>query len=370
MSTGASGPDETYTGVVARLGGAILDALGGLDEAQRRLHPPELPALRERLAPLAERLDAAREAFAEAAVPAGLEPFQRQLLEGAEHASAAARMFVAAADPASGVARVLGSLRLHCRAQESLYPLRQALAPLGRYFAEASWHERLAELDPEPVAGVGVGIHVAGDPERPDARGGFHLYVPERYDPRVAWPLVVALHGGFGHGRDFLWTWLREARSRGVLLLAPTSRGTTWSLQGPDVDEPALRSMIEYVAERWNVAADRVLLTGLSDGGTYSLLAGLAEAAPYTHLACISGVLHPDNAANGNLGRAAGRPVYLAHGALDWMFPVGVARAAQAALTEAGADVRYREIADLSHTYPREENARILAWFAPEPSAA
>ena len=34
-------------------------------------------------------------------------------------------------------------------------------------------------------------------------------------------------------------------------------------------------------------------------------------------------------------------------------------------LEGAGADVIYREIEDLSHTYPREENARILEWLDP-----
>jgi phospholipase/carboxylesterase len=32
-------------------------------------------------------------------------------------------------------------------------------------------------------------------------------------------------------------------------------------------------------------------------------------------------------------------------------------------LKGAGADVVYREIPDLSHTYPRDENARIIDWF-------
>ena len=36
-------------------------------------------------------------------------------------------------------------------------------------------------------------------------------------------------------------------------------------------------------------------------------------------------------------------------------------------LAQAGADVTYREVADLSHTYPRDENARILDWFLPTP---
>ena len=45
------------------------------------------------------------------------------------------------------------------------------------------------------------------------------------------------------------------------------------------------------------------------------------------------------------------------------MFPVSVARSAYGALDAAGAKVVYREIADLSHTYPREENVPMLEWF-------
>jgi phospholipase/carboxylesterase len=45
------------------------------------------------------------------------------------------------------------------------------------------------------------------------------------------------------------------------------------------------------------------------------------------------------------------------------MFPVSMAREAAAALEAAGAAVRYREIADLAHTYPREANAGILQWL-------
>ena len=37
------------------------------------------------------------------------------------------------------------------------------------------------------------------------------------------------------------------------------------------------------------------------------------------------------------------------------------------ALTAAGAQVTYREIADLSHTYPRDENGAILDWFQNPP---
>ena len=254
-------------------------------------------------------------------------------------------------------------MRVHAEAQETLYPLRNAFPSVSRFFVEPALHDRIETLEPDPAEGASVGLHDANNAL--DARGGFSLYVPETYDGASPWPLVVALHGGSGHGREFLWTWLREARGRRFLLLAPTARGSTWSLAGADVDGAALRSMVSYVCGRWAVDREHVLLTGLSDGATYTLLCGLQPDMPFTALAPVSGVLHPANLASGNLEGARGRRIYLVHGALDWMFPVAIARMARDALAGAGADLEYREIEDLSHTYPREENGRILRWFDP-----
>jgi phospholipase/carboxylesterase len=59
--------------------------------------------------------------------------------------------------------------------------------------------------------------------------------------------------------------------------------------------------------------------------------------------------------------RVRGLPIHIVHGALDWMFPVELARQALRAFAKAGANVTYREVEDLSHTYPREMNAAMLA---------
>ena len=271
--------------------------------------------------------------------------------------------FCAPAGPQEAIPRVLRAMHLHCKTQEMLYPLRKALRPVSLYFLEPALRERVDELDPNEPAHAQVGLFRVRDPAR--QRPTFDLYVPESYDGSRAWPLVVALHGGSGTGEDFLWTWLREARGRRFLLMAPTSIGSTWSMMDEDVDAPALRKMVDYVAQGWRVDPEHILLTGLSDGATYSLLCGLQEGMPFTALAPISGVLHPANVYNGNMDRARGRPIYLVHGDLDWMFPVGLARLASEQLRAAGAELTFRPIADLSHTYPREENDRILAWFDP-----
>jgi phospholipase/carboxylesterase len=189
------------------------------------------------------------------------------------------------------------------------------------------------------------------------------VYVPEDYDPARAYPLVMALHGGSGHGRLFLWSWVREARGRGVILVAPTATGDTWSLMEPQVDSAHLAGVLQQVAQRWHVDPKRLLLTGMSDGGTFTLLSGLDDESPFTHLAPVAASFHPLLLTMADPRRVTGLPVYLVHGALDWMFAVSVARTAHRALTAAGAKVTYREIADLSHTYPREEGSRILDWL-------
>ncbi len=355
---------ESYAKALGDTGGATLFTLVTLEAALRKLHPPALSTLREMIDGARARLETALEAFRAQTPPPGIEAFHEQLEAGASAALDAARRFAAPAPPDQLAAGILGAMRVHARSQELLYPLRQALPPLGAYFVEPPLRERQAELDPARDDELGVGL-LRADGDGDDGRGGFCLYVPEYASAERPLPLVVALHGGHGHGRDFVWTWLREARSRGFLLLSPSSQGSTWALDGPLVETRALASMVEYVAERWRVDREHVLLTGLSDGATFCLLAGLSDGSPFTHLAPVSGVLHPANHSLGNLDRAAGRPIYLVHGALDWMFPVGLARMAHETLRNAGADVRYREIEDLSHAYPREENARILEWLDP-----
>jgi phospholipase/carboxylesterase len=132
---------------------------------------------------------------------------------------------------------------------------------------------------------------------------------------------------------------------------------------GEDVDAEALREMVSGVGARYPVDATRVLLTGMSDGATYTLLCGLRDGMPFTHLAPVCGVLHPMLLATGDLARAHGRPIYLVNGTLDWMFSIRMAHLARKTLLAASAQLVFREIEDLSHTYPRDENPRILDWL-------
>ena len=351
---------------IALLLPALLDALERVGWVQRHLYPPRAARLADELRPSAEAVAAPLRAFGEAEWPDDLRFMRDRVADVARQTIELVTAFGEAARSPHDSIGLYRALRRFAGVQETLYPLAPVFTAVSRWFlTPARRHddelvERLrAGSLRDPDVRVGV-LHA--DNER-GARGGFSLYVPEQWDARAALPLVVALHGGHGHGRDFLWSWLADARASGTLVLAPTSRGRTWSLMGDDVDAEALRAMVESVAARYPVDRARVLLTGMSDGATYALLCGLRADMPFTHLAAACGVLHPALLVNGGLARAQGRPVYLVHGALDWMFPVQYAQMAREALTAAGADLVYREIDDLSHTYPRDENPKILEWL-------
>ena len=343
---------------------ALLTALDALEVVSRRLHPPDLPALvggvRDVAAPVREGLEALR---AVASPEESIESWKRLESAAANVCLAFDGLVEAARDP-NGFVHAYRALRSGTRALEALYPLTATSPEVSRFFVEpnlrdnADLAKRIADADPSRDA-VGV-THVNNDRE---SHGGFSMYVPEYYDAGEAYPLIVALHGGSGHGADFLWTWLREARSYGAILVAPTSRSRTWSLRHPDVDSQYIKAIVMDVRRRWNVNGERMLLTGMSDGATFALVTGLRAESPFTHLAPSSASFHTMPADSSLASRLRGLPVYLMHGELDWMFPVDFARIANAALTKAGASVVFREIGDLSHTYPRDENPKIMDWF-------
>jgi phospholipase/carboxylesterase len=302
-------------------------------------------------APLADR---ARELDA-APAPEALAAFDRIFATGFEHARECASLFAGfpSAPPTERIPRILTALHHHAQAQEHFYVVRSLLPSFRDYWSpdtDASALRPDAGAARPPLTRVSAGGH----------HGGFAVYVPEAYDGQRPWPLIVALHGGSGNGRDFLWTWVRDAKRSGYLLVAPTAVGSTWG----DVDERGLLEILAWMRSRYAIADDRVLLTGLSDGGTFTLVYGLAHPDVFRALAPCCGVFHPVNFANGNLARARDVPIYLVHGAQDFLFPVGLAHITRDTLTAAGARLDYRELPELSHTYPRSENARILDWFA------
>ncbi len=334
----------------------LLTGLEVMNHAGRHMHPPNIPALAAEIEPYRAPVKDGLAQFASVNWPEHLAGFVAATTHSAELLLQAFNEFLSAQHQSNATMAAYRGMGYTTKATEALYPLAQMLPPVSRFFLledlrdDTALAERLAQADPQRE-NVGV-MHASNGS---DERGGFSIYVPEYYDGESV-PLVVALHGGSGHGRSFLWTWLRTARSKNAIVISPTSKEGTWSLMGPDVDSDNLTALVSYACQHWNIDEQKILLTGMSDGGTFSYVSGLQSDSPFTHLAPSSASFHPMLVEVAEAERLRDLPIYLMHGALDWMFPVDMTRAA-------GAQVTYREIADLSHTYPVEENPLILDWL-------
>ncbi len=337
----------------------LLQTLDALGYVARHFDPAEFDAVMQAAGSPDATLRDARPLLD--AWPEEIAGLRARLQSAADAALAGFDGLRAAPDAAEGVGAVYRALRHLPRAEEVLYPLAAGLPSVSRFFLPPALRDdpalqaRLAY--PNPDTGITHVANAAGQ------RGGFSLYVPEYYTQDRAWPLVMALHGGSGNGRAFLWSWLRDARADGAILIAPTATGSTWALAGRDTDTPNLARILDLVRHRIHIDPTRMLLSGMSDGGTFSYVSGLEPGSPFTHLAPVAATFHPMMAEIADPARLRGLPIHIVHGARDWMFPLAVARDARDALAAAGAAITYRELDDLSHSYPRDANPGILAWL-------
>lgn len=365
--------DNQLMASITRTIPALLTTMEAFEQVQSNMHPQRISQMGAALLPFEAELQAAFKEFSQIEFPADIAQVGTTIRD-------ATRYCLRACD---GLTRddaefgeVMRAMRAHCRAQEIIYTLAPAMTPVNQYFLEpnaradrnlmqklASSIQAPAGLNQSLLDGEAQQRGILSSANDRHERGGFTAYIPEYLDTSTPVSVVIALHGGTGHGADFLWSWLREARTRGFILVAPTSVQDTWSLMGEEHDLPRLLAILDFLRERWTIDAQHILLTGMSDGATFSLMAASQSGSPFTHLAPFSGVLHPDLVSQGRLQHLKGKPIYLVHGTQDWMFPVEAAHMAQAELTQIGANLTYREISGLSHHFARGECHAVLQWF-------
>ena len=238
-----------------------------------------------------------------------------------------------------------------------------------------------------------------------DASGGvkllYRLLKPANYDPKVAYPLVIFLHGSGGSGSDnrqqiadqpvALQMLANEPlRSKFPCFVlapqAPKGRGGGWtsrevfrsgSLGVVPPPSPAMGAVLELLpvlAKEFHLDPCRYYVTGLSMGGygTWDLLVRcpgrFAAAMP------ICGGYDP-----GLLLGVGQVPLHIFHGSADPAVPVQRARDAVEALAHIGNIPYYTEYPGVGHDSWHKAYATPLIWdwlFAqrlgqrPEPSAA
>ncbi len=290
-----------------------------------------------------------------------LRQFHDLFVAGTRHCGNACAAFLGA--DANGYSLTAMDMRRSlCRGLQVLYSIRSHTPTLSEYWllsdalVKREAREALAE---EADAPVGV-IHR----RRTAPLADYSLYVPEGYSPSRRWPLIVSLHGAYGRGDHYIWSWLRPAKSRGYILLAPKSLDVTWSILEPERDAQSVAAMLDEVCDEYAVGRSRVYLSGLSDGGTYTYLLGLSRPELFAGIAPIAGDFHGMMDAMLRRKQGIDLPIHIVHGAQDHIFSVETIRSGHGLLTRLGYNATYEELPDWGHSYCSFVNERlVMPWL-------
>jgi predicted esterase len=251
----------------------------------------------------------------------------------------------------------LYSRRAFCTGLYALYELRASLPQINANFSLAGAKAPVAPASPAAPTGF-------IQRQRDDNRSDYTLYIPEDYSPARPLGMIVALHGGYGQGSEYIWTWLRPARSRGYAILSPKSLGETWDMRTRSSDSQSVLAMLDEVGREYAIDPARVYLSGLSDGGIFTYIIGLAHHELFRGIAPVAGALHLAVDPILREGRGKDTPIFVVHGVHDYIFPVTFTRQTCQLLTQLGYQVKYEELPDWGHALPYSINERMVApWF-------
>ena len=250
--------------------------------------------------------------------------------------------------------------RVSHRAKRQISLVLAAAGLLGAAGAappQAPGDGRLRSRPVRPTAAIGRGTVRLGLGERRDGS----LYVPSSYRPDTPATLVVVLHGAGGSGQSFLGTWRDVAERRGLIVLAPDSRASTWDLvlggYGPDVE--FIDRALAWVFERCTVDPSRVYVSGFSDGASYALSLGLINGDLFSKVVAFSpGFVVAD--------QRRGKPaIFISHGLYDRVLPIDqTGRRLMTSLKQDRYTVTFREYL-AGHRVPAEIRDAAFRWLAP-----
>lgn len=208
---------------------------------------------------------------------------------------------------------------------------------------------------------------------------GYRLFIPENYDPKRSYPLVVFLHGAGETGSDneiqianqgaTVWSRPEEQAKHPSFVLAPQSNmdpsadktlnrygniGWTslmrYGLAKPFESEDQLVTaydILQKVKGEYNIDRKRIYLTGLSMGGfgVFSLAVGHPDE--FAALVPICGGGDPAKLASISM-----TPIWIFHAQEDPTIPVQMSRDSVKALEDAGGTPKYAEYPASTYFFP------------------
>lgn len=229
-------------------------------------------------------------------------------------------------------------------------------------------------IEPRAVAAIQVNFK----DQSGSARNTTSLYtVPDKYTPKQAWPLVVALHGHGDNAAAFHDLWKSVTDSLGFVLLTPQGEertqegyGWTWGISA----QRAVQVSLDTVRKVVHIDPKRIYLTGFSLGGSLCYVLILNHPQIFHGIAPLGAsfdtpfdekLISENIKRSRALGTFQKLRVYIGHGTLENNFSTS-AQAAANVFQELGAKVNLIPYEGIGHGLPEpkeKELVKILAFL-------
>jgi hypothetical protein len=182
----------------------------------------------------------------------------------------------------------------------------------------------------------------------------YWLTVPDTYDPARKYQVRFQLHGGVMRPESTL-------RGDGVVRLAGAeqiyispagwSEAPWWS----DQQVASLRTILEDVKREYNVDENRVVVSGVSDGGTGAYYVAMRDTTPYASFLPLNGYVlvlrSPELQLTTSLylNNLRNKPLYVVNGGKDPLYPMETVEPSLVHLNAGGVPMVYRPQPEAGH---------------------
>jgi phospholipase/carboxylesterase len=214
------------------------------------------------------------------------------------------------------------------------------------------------------------------------------VHLPQDYDPKKSYPLVVGLHGRHSTHERFITLWVRfgDPQFAYAAPQAPypvavgretaydwTRHGwagrewRSWNAGEMEWMDKDIETTVDYIVRLVHDLGDRystdgVYLMGFSQGAIFTCITGIYRHDLFKGLICLSGALEIGWFPEGYLEAASSLRVFMTHGKHDQEIPYAAGVQAKDILRKHGYDVTFRDF-EGGHTIPEVILKEIVTWI-------
>ena len=187
----------------------------------------------------------------------------------------------------------------------------------------------------------------------------YWLVVPAAYDPAKRYQVRFQLHGGVMRDDGSLRGdgTVRLAGAEQIYIMpAGWNEAPWWS----DAQVGSLHAILNAVKRDYNVDENRVVVSGVSDGGTGAFYIAMRDTTPYAAFLPLNGYVlvlrNPalEIRASLFLNNLRNKPLYLVNGGKDPLYPIDAVEPSIAFMDSVGVPIVYR---------PRVEAGHDTSWW-------